>query len=313
MKNGVISGLTRRRFLALSAGALCGASSVAAASRPVTRWQGTALGADASAQLVGLDPASASDILVGLQRELRRLETLFSLYRPESQVSRLNREGRLDAPAPELLEVLAQCDALHRGTGGAFDPTTQPLFATFAQAAAAGRTPSGDEVARARAAVGWHHLRIGTDSVAFARPGGQLTLNGIAQGYISDRIAAWLRDRGLTDILLEAGEIVALGHGPDATPWRCRIADAAGTSRRELRLRDRAIATSAPDAMTLAGARHIFDPASGRSADRGRMTSVSAPAAMLADGLSTALCVLPPESHATVIARFPGARVEFAT
>lgn len=304
--------LTRRRFLALSAGALCVPQAHSQEASSVTQWRGTALGASASVQLVGVDPTQATKILIGVQRELRRLEEVFSLYRPSSQLSRLNRDGVLTAPAPELYDLLRLCDRLHLDTDGVFDPTVQPLFALYAQAAAQGQRPTAQQIAAARARVGWTHLRLDPDRITMAHPEGQLTLNGIAQGYISDRIADWLRAQGLRDVLVNAGEIVARGRDAQARAWRCRIIDAAGLPRHEIQLSDRALATSAPGALTLAGAPHVFHPGDGPSPAPARVTSISAPTAALADGLSTALCLLPEDRHDAVIAAFPGARIEFS-
>ena len=74
--------------------------------------------------------------------EIDRLENILSLHRTESALSRLNREGRLDAPPFELLDCLAQAQAVHRASGGRFDVTLQPLWALWAEAATGGRRPT---------------------------------------------------------------------------------------------------------------------------------------------------------------------------
>ena len=75
--------------------------------------------------------------------ELRRLEAIFTLYRAESELSRLNRDGYLLAPSPEMLAALDLAGRVHVATGGRFDPTVQPLWRAYAagdaQAIAAAR------------------------------------------------------------------------------------------------------------------------------------------------------------------------------
>ncbi|RVT81891.1 FAD:protein FMN transferase [Rhodobacteraceae bacterium CCMM004] len=307
--------LSRRRFLTVSAAACGLAAGGAHAAPPSARWRGTAMGAAASLHLVGLAAEAAAPILTDVAREVRRLEDIFSLYRPGSEIARLNAAGRLARPAPDLLAVLSLAGHLNAATGGAFDPTVQPLFAVAARAAADGCAPEAEAVAAARAVVGWDGVAFDADAVRLDRPGAALTLNGIAQGYVTDRIAALLRARGLTDILVDMGEIAARGHRPDGHAWQAGIADPEGALLKRLRLADRALATSAPLGTVLdpeGRIGHIFDPAAGVQAAALRLVSVSAPEAALADGLSTALCVLPAARHAAVLRRFPDTRIELA-
>ena len=304
---------TRRRFLAISAMAC--ATGALAEPMPETRWRGTALGAGASLRIVGLTAAAAAPILSDLQHELTRLEDIFSLYRPASAVSRLNRDGRLDAPPAELLEVLSLSESLHRATNGAFDPTVQPVFAAYAHAATRSRAPTPQELASARAVSGWDALSFDTGSVRLGRTGAALTLNGVAQGYITDRIAYLLRSSGFTNTLVDMGEIAALGYRPDGQAWAAGIAAPDGRLLRRLTLTDRALATSAPKGTVLdpkGETGHIFDLSTGREARAAAVIAVSAPSAAVADGLSTALCVLPAEARTGAVAAFPGARIEAA-
>ncbi|TRD23226.1 FAD:protein FMN transferase [Palleronia caenipelagi] len=302
--------LTRRRFVAISA-ALPLAGAAFGATMPETRWKGRALGASASLRIAGLAPDESAPVVTAVEAELQRLERIFSLYREDSALVRLNRTGKLIASPPELLEVLSLVDHIHDVTGGAFDPTVQPLFAALAHAADAGRSVSPEEMRAARTHVGWDKVEITPNAIRLPS-GAALTLNGIAQGYITDRIASLLRHRGLTNILVNAGEIRALGSRPDGTDWQAGIADPSGALVSRLTLTDRALATSAPGGTRLgpSATEHILDPGTGTAARGAALVSVSAPTAMVADGLSTALCVIPPKGRAAVIAAFPQARIE---
>lgn len=286
---------TRRRFLSISAAAI--ALPGMAAAQPVARWRGRALGADAEILLSGISPVKARPVLAAMEQELDRLERIFSLFRDDSALRRLNTTGELFSPPADLLTVLGLSDRLHRATGGVFDPTVQPLWQALAQGQATGP---------ARALVGWNGLRWSATRVAFARPGMALTLNGVAQGHITDRIAALLRARGFRDILVNMGEIAALGQAPDGGNWQAGIAAPDGRLVSRVALSDRALATSAPAAQ---GADHILGP-QGQPV-RHRLVSVSAPSAAVADGLSTALCLLTPARAQAAVAGFPGAKIEY--
>ena len=294
--------LTRRRFLSISA--VCATLPSVVHATPVAMWHGTAMGASASLRLEGMSDAEAATIFAAAEAELVRLENVFSLYRPDSELSQLNRKGILQAPAPELLETLGLCASLHRATDGAFDPTVQPVWMALATGA------PDCELRRAQEMVDWTRVSVTGATVRLPYPGrSALTLNGIAQGTVTDRIAALLREHGLTDVLVDIGEISAQGGHADGTDWRVGLADQQGGVAKRIRLRDRAVATSAPNGTLLAGDQgHILGP-KGQQPQH-RTVSVSAPSAALADGLSTALCLLPTDRIEIALNHFPGARLE---
>ncbi|AWX94281.1 hypothetical protein DPM13_19000 [Paracoccus mutanolyticus] len=101
--------IDRRRFLTISA-AVAGAALLSPrgllAAPQATVWRGQALGAPTTLILNHPDPARAQALLRETAAELRRLEAIFTLYRAESELSRLNRDGYLLAPSPEMLAAL---------------------------------------------------------------------------------------------------------------------------------------------------------------------------------------------------------------
>ena len=276
--------LSRRRFLAISA-ACC--LPVPALAQDLHVATGQALGARVTLRLSHPDAAA---IAARALAEIARLEGVFSLYRADSALMRLNAGGALEAPPFELLECLTLAGSVHAASGGLFDPTVQPLWALHAETAVQGRLPTDDERKAALALTGWQRLRIGPDRIAMA-PGMALTLNGIAQGYIADRVAALLGAEGLDDILIDTGEFRALGGDPRGGDWPVHLAQGG-----EVGLRSRALATSSPLGTTFdAGGRvgHILDPRTGAPAvPVWSAVSISAPSAALADALSTAACLM---------------------
>lgn len=295
--------LTRRRFITISAVAAT-LPMAARAAVPGPVWTGQALGARTS---IRLDHPDAVAIASRVRAEIERLDTIFSLFREDSALVRLNREGVLDAPPFELLDCLATAGAVYGASGGAFDPTVQPLWALWAEAVTDGAEPAPEAIAAT--ARGWEGLTNDPAQITLA-PGMALTLNGVAQGYIADRVAALLADEGLTDIFIDTGEMRALGGQPTGGGWPVSLE--AGPM---ISLSDRALATSAPLGTTFDQAGrlgHILDPRTGAPVPpRWSSVSISADSAALADALSTAACVL--ETRATVeamVARFPDARIE---
>lgn len=293
--------LSRRRFLTLSA-ALMVANPAQAA--PIHRARGQALGATVTILLAHPD---APRIAARAMAEIARLERIFSLYDPGSELSRLNAEARLDAPSFELLDCLTLCDRVHATTAGAFDPTIQPLWASYARHFATGGPPDTKTIEAERRKTGWDKLRFDETRVRL-EPGMALTLNGVAQGFIADRVSELLKAEGLDDILVDTGELRALGGHPNGGAWPVDL-----SSGEALTLRNMALASSAPggtvfDAAGQVG--HILDPRTGLPATpRWDLVSVTSPSAALADALSTAFCLMDRQAVDLALAKAPQARL----
>ena len=127
--------LTRRRFIAITAAAgglpLLPIASARADSR-LRVWSGTALGCDATLQIHHPDAATADRLIAASLAEVERLERIMSLYRPDSALSRLNRDGTLENPPFDLVRVLSESRRYGAISGGAFDVTVQPLWDLYA-------------------------------------------------------------------------------------------------------------------------------------------------------------------------------------
>src|SRR5690625_990633 len=136
-----------------------------------------------------------------------------------------------------------------------------------------------------------------------------ITLNGVAQGYITDRIAHLLAQYGFEDILIDVGEIRAHGHRADGRQWTAAVADPRASQPADQHLLSVQLGKPSPALATssgfgspfhsttkpgqLPGFHHLLNPHTGHSSAQYHSDSVSAPNAMLADGLYTALTVMP--------------------
>lgn len=306
--------INRRRILTIAAA--CAASTVLplqSRAQGLTQWSGVALGADASITLA--DHPRADAIIASALAEISRLETVFSLHRANSALVRLNREGRLDAPPFELLECLSLAGAVHDATDGRFDPTIQPLWTMNAERYGGVRDADRDHEESVRGRTGWSRLSFDAQSIQLA-PGMQLTLNGIAQGYIADRVADLLRSDGLSNILINTGEFHANGGQPDGQPWPVSLNDGRQIHHEVVNLENGALASSSPRGITFDAAgqvSHIIDPKTGQPAQSPwTLISVLAPRAGLADALSTAFCLMNADQINTCLQLFPDVRIAYA-
>jgi FAD:protein FMN transferase len=317
--------ITRRRFIriaAIAAGMPVLSHGRSEAAAPLRQWQGVALGADASLQVYHPDPAAADRLIAMAIEEVRRLESVFSLYKSDSALVRLNTDGFLDAPPPELVELLAISCRFSAVTSGAFDATVQPVWdvyaAHFSQPDADAAGPNAAAIAVARSRVDYKAVHVDTDRLSFSRPGMKLTLNGIAQGYITDRVADLLRAEGCSHTLVDMGEIRALDGHPSGRPWLAGLKEALkpGHSLTSIPLYNDAISTSSALGTTFEPSgrfNHIFDPATGACAFRYASVSVKTSRATTADALSTAFSLMPLDAARQALAAFGGGEAWFVT
>ncbi len=280
--------INRRRVITILAGAAALPVLGATANAQVIRWRGIALGAQAD---IVLDHPEAERLIARSVDEIHRLENIFSIYKTDSQLAKLNRDGVLHDPAFEMIELLSICSGLHASTDGAFDPTVQSLWALYAE----NKYPNKKQISHALSQTGWQHVRYSTSQVSFDKPGVQLTLNGIAQGFIADKVVAMLRSEGVENALVNTGEIFGLGMAEDGNKWNIKLGDAQGEL---IHLNNAAIATSAPlgtsfDEDGTKG--HIIDPRTGYPDGHWSQVSVISTTAAQADGLSTAFCLMEEE------------------
>jgi len=307
--------LNRRKVIALCAAAggavlvPLGASRRSDAEPPV-EWTGVMLGAVATLRLSHPDRRTGEELLRRAVAEARRLEAIFSIYRDDTAVSELNRHGVLVAPPAELVHLLSLCDDIWRTTGGAFDPTVQPLWRCYADHfAAVDADPAGpppEMLAAAVKLVGWSNVNFNRDRIVLAQRGMGLTLNGIAQGYITDRVVDLLRQEGIASSLVDMGEIRTVGHRPEGRAWQVAVETA--TPRRTFDLVDKAVATTGAGGFQFNAdgrCNHLFNPATGHCAKPATSLSVVAPTAAVADGLSTAFALMEQDAIHHVLARAP--------
>lgn len=312
--------MSRRRFLSI-AGCAAGTAllpGVPHAAWPLHRWRGVALGAAASIQLVHPDRARAERLIATCVAEVRRLERIFSLYDDASTLAALNRDGAVEMPPLEMVELLGRARRFSEITNGTFDVTIQPLWARYAQHfAAPDADPNGPAISDVLRLVDWRRVSVTPDRIAFDQTGMAVTLNGIAQGFITDRVAALLKRGGVERVLVDLGEISAVGRHPAGRPWRAGIDDprSSGTLAGRLDLDDRALATSGGYGTVFdTGARvgHLIDPRTGRTAPVARSVSVLAETATTADALSTAFALMSEDEIIATQARFDGVETYIA-
>lgn len=315
--------VTRRRavsiFAAVAGLPLLGPGTSARASASAFVWSGQALGAPAKLILNDHDATRAHRLIDSIVTEVARLERIFSLYHEDLSIVELNRVGGLASPPPELLALLGKCSNFWEATGRLFDPTVQPVWALyrdhFASANVGENGPDASVLNACLGRVGFDAVRFGSGRIAFARPEMALTLNGVAQGFITDRVVDILRDARITSSLVDMGEERAVGVQSDGTPWRIGLAAEEDSSEPDtvLRIVNRAVATSSQTGFVFdeqGRFGHILHPRVGAMPGIYRRVSVVADDAATADALSTAFNLMEIDAIRDTLGKFPSISVD---
>ena len=253
--------------------------------------------------------ADADRLRITLERaldEVDRIDRLMSHYKPESPLSRINREAARSPVSvePELFDFIAESLEYSRNSAGAFDITVGPLMKAWGFFRGEGHLASDRELADARSVVGWQHVILdpGHRTIHFDRPGVELDLGGIAKGYAVDQVVKVLKAGNVAAALVSAGgsTIYGLGGPPDRTAWTVSIQDPVDSRKvaRDVELKDRAlsVAGSSEKSFEVDGVRysHIMDPRTARPVQGVLSVAVMTATGTEGDALDDAFFVLGP-------------------
>jgi thiamine biosynthesis lipoprotein len=248
------------------------------------------------------------------------LNSIFSDYDPESELSRLSRtagEGRAVPVSGTLWTLLARGQELAERSGGAFDITVGPLVNLWRRARRKQELPSPELIAEMKARVSYKNLRLDPErrTAELMVPEMRLDLGSIGKAFAVDEALAVLRQRDLPCALVGGSGDMAAGEAPPGQPgWRIEVAplDAPGAAPLQIvYLKNCGIATSgdAFQRVEIGGKRysHIVDPRTGIGlTDHGLVTVIAADA-MTANGLTTSVSVLGPALGMKLVEGTPGA------
>ncbi len=268
------------------------------------------MGTYVTATIIGDSRDRAEESIGRAFEEMDRLIAIFNRYDNSTAVSVFNDKGTLDGPPPELASLVTRSTELHRSTDGAFDITVKPLVDLFESHAKTG-APSRGEIDESLALVGMNYIRVTSNRIAFDRAGMGVTLDGIAKGFIVDRMSETLARNGANRHLINAGgDIRTRGARQDGEPWAIAIEDPRknGNFPGIVEMTDGAVATSGSYEIFYDKERlfhHIVDPSNGLSPGHRVSVTVRTESVAEADALSTAVFVLPAERGLGLVESLP--------
>lgn len=260
------------------------------------------------------DKAAGEAAIAAVMAEMHRIDREMSPYKPESELSRINREAA-NHPVPisaEMFDILSRSIEFSKLSGGAFDITFSSVGYMYDYRRHI--KPTDKEIEQALPGINYRHILLDAKrrTVRFARPGVRIDLGGIGKGYAVDNSIALLKQRGITQAIVTAGGDSRVLGDRGGRPWMVGIRD----PRRKdnvvavIPLVNSAISTSGDYERYFEadGVRyhHILNPKTGRSATGVHSVSVIGPDATTTDGLTKPVFILGPEKGLRLIESIPG-------
>ncbi len=254
----------------------------------------------------------ATDCAGRVFREMRRIDKLMSPFRPDSELSTVNRDAAIQPVpvSPELYELIRRSLEFSRLSGGAFDISFASIGYRYDYRR--GIRPDAASIASAIDNIDYRQIRLEGGRIRFGRPGMRIDLGGIAKGYAVDRSIELLRDCGIEHALVSAGGDSRLLGDRNGRPWMIGIRHPRREGEVALRLplENSAISTSGDYERFFVSngerVHHIINPRTGKSAAGSWSSTVIGPDATTTDALSTALFVLGPERGLKLIDQLDG-------
>jgi FAD:protein FMN transferase len=272
-----------------------------------TVWAITIAGQDAERARAAMNDALGA---------VERLETTLSEWRPESEISAVNRAAGAAKVkvGPDLMTCLKVSLQIARWSEGAFDVSWAALRDLWDFGPDSRHVPPSREQVRARLPLwDWRNIQLdeARSSVFLARKGMQLGLGGIAKGYAADKAGEILLASGFENFLIFAGGQVLVHGKRGDRPWRVGIQHPRAPSYYGfVEVTGGSVATSGDyeHSFTYQGRRyhHIIDPSTGFPGEKTASVTLVSPSALWADAVDTALFILGPERGLAALAHAPG-------
>jgi thiamine biosynthesis lipoprotein len=303
-------------IVAAAAMVACGSQARDAAPHLVER-AGLSMGSELRLTAWTTDQAAARSAFDAVFKEFDRLESLMSVWRPGSEVLRINAAaGQHAVPVgPETREVLTIAHQVSEWSEGTFDVTFGALADVWKFDHDQDDTiPSQEAIAKRLPLVDYRQIEIDdrAGTVYLKRRGMRIHLGGIGKGYAVDRAVRILRERGLRDFMIQAGGDLYVGGHKDGKPWRLGINDPRGPAGRSFAtvdLSDSTFSTSGDYARFFMkdGIRyhHILDLRIGQPARASRSVTLVTDRAVIADALAKGVFILGPVAGMALIERLP--------
>ena len=231
--------------------------------------------------------------------EIHRLENIFSVTLPESDISSINK-GIPAEVSDDTLNVLNSALEYGESTDGALDITIYPVLKLWGFTTGEYKIPEKSEINELLENVGYSCMEINGNTVSVPE-NVRIDLGALAKGYTGDRIMQIFKSHGIDSAIISlGGNVQALGKKPDGSNWKVSVRNPFSPDEDMciLSVDGKAVITSGNYERYFEGGDgnvywHIIDPSDGYPADNGIVSAtVTGESGIMCDALSTAFFVM---------------------
>lgn len=258
-----------------------------------------------------------------ITEKFKRYNHIFSTYDKESEISKVNRNENVEL-AEEFITCFNKSMDVSEKTDGAFDVTVGPLVFAWGFGPDKRQQMTKEKVDSLLKFVGYHKVKLENGKIIKQDPNIKIDLASTTDGYTSDLIASFLKEKGCKNYMVEiGGEVVAKGKNEKGNYWRIGIQKPVDMSLPDsenvqgiVSLENTALSTSGNymNFYVVDGKKyaHIIDPATGYPVQHSLLSAtVIADECIVADAYSTAFMVLGMEKSIEIVRKTPGLEVYF--
>ena len=247
--------------------------------------------------VVAKDTIQGNEYIDAAIAEVSRIENLVSDWKPNTQISEVNRNSGIKPVKvdDEVFQLIKRAIKISKITDGAFDISYASMDKIWKFDGSMKTMPTPEEIKKSVEKIGYQKIILNdNEKTIFLRDKGmKLGLGGIAQGFIADKIKILLTAKGCTSgIANVSGDISAWGKQPDGKPWTVGIINPMNKDKvfATFPLIDSAVETSGTYEryVVFDGIRysHIINPKTGYPAQGVVSVTVFAKQTEIADGLA---------------------------
>lgn len=266
--------------------------------------------------IVDKDSASAKENIERVIAEISRIENLISEWRPNTQISEVNRNAGIRPVKVdrEVFELTKRALYFSKMTDGVFDISIAAMDRIWKFDGSMEEMPSVEAIKKSIEKVGYQNIELDSihSTIFLKLPGMKIGFGATGKGYAAEKGKQLMLSLGIESGIVNAsGDMAVWGTQADGKPWKIGISSPfkSGEILKVLSLKDNVSVVTSGDYQRFVefGGKyysHIINPKTGFPASGLRSVTVIGPNAETANGISTSIMILGTEKGLKFIKKF---------
>ncbi|HSI77168.1 MAG TPA: FAD:protein FMN transferase [Lunatimonas sp.] len=252
-----------------------------------------------------------------LDSMINEFDKALNYNRPDSEISRFNRNGYVEFQTSILYQVLLESNYYTNTYKGAVNHLILPLILAWGQDFSNKRLMSEERIEELKSLCQPENLEINPRFARAKKEGVMINLSYIDKGYLIDLLTEFLLDKGVRNFQIEFGtDAVSYGKSPGEKDHKLVIINPEGSTEsksfiNETKLKNLAYSSSGNFEKFYVDDKgfkhsHLLDPRTGRPIENKILSAhIKAPTCTQADALATICMILTLEESQEIISSDP--------